>query len=30
MLKIGSFSVVSEAGAQKIKSDIFEASGHKW
>ncbi|KAL7584669.1 hypothetical protein Lser_V15G44482 [Lactuca serriola] len=30
MLKIESFSILSEAGNIKIESDVFEASGHKW
>ncbi|KAI3702334.1 hypothetical protein L6452_28070 [Arctium lappa] len=30
MLKIESFSLLSEASTIKIESDIFEASGHKW
>ncbi|KAJ0773648.1 putative ubiquitinyl hydrolase 1 [Helianthus annuus] len=30
MLKIESFSLLSEANTSKIESDIFEASGHKW
>ncbi|KAI3702333.1 hypothetical protein L6452_28068 [Arctium lappa] len=30
MLKIESFSLLSEAPTTKIESDVFEASGHKW
>lgn len=30
MLKIESFSLLSEAGTKKFESDIFEASGYKW
>ncbi|KAJ9552123.1 hypothetical protein OSB04_016168 [Centaurea solstitialis] len=30
MLKIESFSLLSEAPTLKIESDVFEASGHKW
>ncbi|KAJ0935365.1 putative ubiquitinyl hydrolase 1 [Helianthus annuus] len=30
MLKIESFSILSEAETWKIESDVFEASGHKW
>ncbi|KAI7757466.1 hypothetical protein M8C21_003198 [Ambrosia artemisiifolia] len=30
MLKIESFSLLSEANTSKIESDVFEASGHKW
>ncbi|KAI7756137.1 hypothetical protein M8C21_003455, partial [Ambrosia artemisiifolia] len=30
MLKIESFSLLSEAKMSKIESDVFEASGHKW
>ncbi|KAM0002121.1 putative ubiquitinyl hydrolase 1 [Helianthus debilis subsp. tardiflorus] len=30
MLKIESFSILSEAETWKIESDVFEAGGHKW
>ncbi|GJZ10661.1 putative ubiquitinyl hydrolase 1 [Tanacetum coccineum] len=30
MLKIESFSLLSQAGTPKFESDIFEASGYKW
>ncbi|KAM0028648.1 putative ubiquitinyl hydrolase 1 [Helianthus debilis subsp. tardiflorus] len=30
MLKIESFSLLSEDHTSKFESDIFEASGHKW
>ncbi|KAJ9551989.1 hypothetical protein OSB04_016034 [Centaurea solstitialis] len=30
MLKIESFSVLSEAPTTNVESDVFEASGHKW
>ncbi|KAF5814427.1 putative ubiquitinyl hydrolase 1 [Helianthus annuus] len=30
MLKIESFSLLSEVKTSKIESDVFEACGHKW